>query len=307
MREIELGKTGMNVPCVGIGCMRIADMEVEDIADYIRFCVQHGFTFFDHADIYGGGTCESKFGKALKLTGIDRDKIFIQSKCGIIPGKMYDLSKDYILKSVDGILERLDCGYLDVLLLHRPDAWMEPEEVAEAFNILKESGKVKAFGVSNFRPRQIDLLQSRLDFPLAADQLQYSIPFSNMIAQGLEANMETPGSIDHDGGVLEYCRLHNLTIQTWSPFQFGNWQGTFMNNLEKFPKLNETMNELAKKYGVSNTAIATSWILSHPAKMQMLAGTTNQKRLLEILEGTKIKLTKEEWYRLYLDAGHILP
>lgn len=303
---INLGNTDIKVPSIAIGCMRINSMKLEELADYIKFCVENGLNFFDHADIYGRGECEKLFGEALKLAGIKRENVVIQSKCGIVPGKMYDFSKEYILKSVDGILERLGTEYLDILVLHRPDALVEPEEVAEAFEILHSTGKVRYFGVSNHKSSQIELLKKYLKQDLLINQLQFSLPFSNMIASGMEVNMLTDGSFDRDGSVLDYCRLNDMTIQAWSPFQYGFFEGVFIGS-EKYPELNKVLEELAEKYCVTPTGIATAWILRHPAKIQMIAGTTKISRLKEIIDGSKIKLTKEEWYRLYISAGHILP
>lgn len=306
MEKINLGKSTLKVPSIAIGCMRINSMGKEELTNYIKFCIENGLNFFDHADIYGRGECEKLFGEALKNSGIKREDIIIQSKCGIVPGKMYDFSKEYILKSVDGILERLGTDYLDVLVLHRPDALVEPEEVAEAFNTLYTSGKVKYFGVSNHKPSQIELLKKYVKQDILVNQLQLSLPFSNMIASGLEVNMLTDGAYDRDGSVLDYCRLNDMTIQAWSPFQYGFFEGVFIGS-EKYPKLNKVLDELAEKYKVTPTGIATAWILRHPAKVQMIAGTTKISRLQEIIDGSKIKLTREEWYKLYLSAGYILP
>lgn len=306
MEKINLGKSTLKVPSIAIGCMRINSMEKDELSNYIKFCVENGLNFFDHADIYGRGECEKLFGEALKNSGIKREDIIIQSKCGIVPGKMYDFSKEYILKSVDGILERLGTDYLDVLVLHRPDALVEPEEVAEAFNTLYTSGKVKYFGVSNHKPSQIELLKKYVKQDILVNQLQLSLPFSNMIASGLEVNMLTDGAYDRDGSVLDYCRLNDMTIQAWSPFQYGFFEGVFIGS-EKYPELNKVLDKLAEKYKVTPTGIATAWILRHPAKVQMIAGTTKISRLQEIIDGSKIKLTREEWYKLYLSAGYILP
>lgn len=306
MKTIRLGKSRLMVPQVAIGCMRLNALSEEELAEYIQFCVEHGLNFFDHADIYGAGECEALFGKAFEKTGLKREDIFLQSKCGIVPGVMYDFSKQYILDSVDGILQRLKTNYLDVLVLHRPDALMEPQEVAEAFDELENSGKVRHFGVSNFRPNQIALLQKFVRQPLLVDQMQFSVVNSWMIAQGFEANMPTDGALDRDGGILEYLRLHEMTLQAWSPFQYGDWEGVFIGN-EKFEKLNRQLYLLAAKYNVTPTAIAAAWILRHPADIQMIAGTTKPSRLQEILAGADIELSREDWYRLYLDAGHRLP
>jgi len=307
MKKIGLGGTDFLVPEIAMGCMRLTELEEKQQTTYINNCVQSGLNFFDHADIYGGGVCESAFGKAFKETGLKREEVIIQSKCGIIPGKMYDFSKEHILNSVDGTLKRLGMEYLDCLVLHRPDALMEPEEVAEAFDTLEKAGKVRYFGVSNHRPMQIALLKKYVNQKLLVNQLQFSIAFSGMIASGMEVNMDTNGAIDRDGSMIDYCRLNDITIQTWSPFQFGFFKGTFIGNREVYPELNHVMDELAKKYDATPTGIATAWILRHPAKMQMIAGTTNQTRIDEIRKGTEISLTREEWYQLYLASGNILP
>ena len=235
-----------------------------------------------------------------------REKVLLQSKCGIVPGVMYDFSKEHILDSVDGILKRLNTDYLDVLLLHRPDALMEPEEVAEAFDRLETSGKVRHSGVSNQRPYQIQLLQKYIRQPLVVDQLQFSMTNSQMVTQGMEVNMATDGAVDRDGGILDYCRLNDITIQAWSPFQYGFFSGVFLGN-EKFPELNQAIGKLAEKYQVSDTAIVTAWMMRHPAGMQMVTGTMNAGRMKEICQGTDILLTRQEWYELYLAAGHMLP
>lgn len=306
MRTIELGKSNMQVPVIASGCMRMNGLDEKQAASFIEKALSLGVNFFEHADIYGKGECEKIFSKAIDMKPSVREKIILQSKCGIVPGKMYDLSKEYILKSVDEILKRLQTEYLDVLALHRPDALVEPEEVAEAFRILKESGKVRHFGVSNHKPLQMELLRKYLDEPLVTDQLQFSITNSSMVENGLEVNMTTKGAIDRDGSVLDYCRFHGITIQTWSPFQYGFFEGVFLNN-EKFPELNQILEEIATRYEVTPTTIATAWILRHPAHMQVIAGTMNEKRLEEICKASEITLSREEWYQIYLAAGHILP
>ncbi len=305
MKKIKIGKSDILAPNIAVGCMRIADMQ--NLPEYLSFCIENGLNFFDHADIYSSGECETQFAKAFKQTGFKREDIILQSKCGIVSGVMYDFSKKHILNAVDGILKRLDTDYLDILALHRPDALVEPEEVAEAFDILKISGKVRNFGVSNHKPYQIELLKKYLKQDLVVNQMQFSLPMSNMIANGLEVNMLTDGAIDRDGSVLDYCRLNDITLQAWSPFQYGFFEGIFIGNNEKFPELNKTLNALSEKYNTTPTAIATAWILRHPAKIQMIAGTTNINRMREIINGSEITLEREEWYKLYLDSGHILP
>ena len=306
MKHISLGKSGLLVPSVAVGCRRICDVEKQEAEELLDTALELGCRFFDHADIYGRGACESRFAEAIHMSPSVRGKIILQSKCGIGPGRKYDSSKEHILSSVDGILKRLQTEYLDVLLLHRPDALVEPEEVAEAFDILYHSGKVRFFGVSNHRPSQIRLLQKYVRQPLVADQLQFSIVNSSMLQIGMEANMDTDGAVDRDGGVLDFCRENEITIQTWSPFQYGFGSGTFLGN-PKFQELNDAIGELAQKYGTTDTTITAAWIQRHPAKMQLVAGTTKPFRLKEICRAVDLTLTREEWYRLYLAAGHRLP
>ncbi len=307
MKKLKLGKSSLTVPSIAIGCMRIADMEESALISHISYCMVHGLNFFDHADIYSDGTCETIFGKAWKKTGCKREDMIFQSKCGIIPGIMYDLSAEHILRSADDILKRLGTDYLDVLLLHRPDALMEPEEVAQAFDRLEQSGKVRYFGVSNQRPSQIELLKKYVRQDLLVDQLQFSIPFSNMIAADMEVNMLTDGATDRDGSILDYCHLNDITIQAWSPFQSGSAKGIFIGDNDHYPKLNQALRDLSEKYQTTPTAIASAWIFRHPAGIQLIAGTTKTGRLDEIIQGSEITLTREEWYRLYLTAGHMLP
>lgn len=307
MKQVNLGTSGKKASAVVCGCMRYNELSVAELAELLQTAVEEGVTLFDHADIYGGGTCEELFGKAWKETGLRREDVLIQSKCGIVPGKMFDFSKEHILNSVDGILKRLDMEYLDMLLLHRPDALMEPEEVAEAFDTLEQSGKVRMFGVSNQRPMQIELLKKCVKQPVIANQVQFGAAHTGMIRGGLEVNMLTDGAVDRDGSLLEYCRVHDITMQAWSPFLFGFFKGVFIGNEEKFGKLNSVLSELAEKYGSTPTGIATAWILRHPAGMQMIAGTTKKARLKEICDAADLVITREEWYRIYMAAGNMLP
>ncbi|WP_122641664.1 aldo/keto reductase [Luxibacter massiliensis] len=306
MKKMTLGSGSLEVPVIAAGCMRINTLDEDDIEVYINKCMELGMNFFEHADIYGNGKCESLFAEAFEKTEFRREDVILQSKCGIVPGVMYDFSKEHILKSVENSLKRLNTDYLDVLVLHRPDALVEPEEVAEVFDLLNASGKVRNFGVSNHKPMQIELLKKYVKQDIVTNQLQFSIPFSNMVANGMEVNMLTEGSVDHDGSVLDYCRLHDMTIQAWSPFQYGFFEGVFIGS-SKYPELNQQLEELAERYDTTPTAIAAAWILRHPAHIQMIAGTTNLDRLEEIARGSEIRLTREEWYQIYLSAGHILP
>jgi predicted oxidoreductase len=305
MRTIKLGSSSLEVPVVAVGCMRINSLEKTEAERFVQSALEEGANFFDHADIYGGGTCEEIFADAIHMNADIREKIILQSKCGIRKG-MFDFSKEHILDSVDGILQRLNTEYLDVLLLHRPDALVEPEEVAEAFDILENSGKVRHFGVSNQNPMQIQLLKKYVKQPLVANQLQLSITNANMISNGINVNMQNDSAINRDGSILDFCRLNDITIQPWSPFQYGFFEGVFLGN-DKFPELNQQIDEIAAKYEVSNTTIAVAWLLRHPAQMQPVIGTMNTDRLKDCCKASDVQLTREEWYSIYRAAGNILP
>lgn len=306
MRTIELGKTGLKVPAIAVGCMRINGLSKSEAETFVRSAMDEGAIFFDHADIYGGGKCESIFAEAIGMNSSVREKIILQSKCGIRPGVAFDFSKEHILSAVDGSLKRLNTDYLDSLLLHRPDALVEPEEVAEAFDELYTSGKVRHFGVSNQNPMQIQLLQKYVKQPISVNQLQLSITHSSMISQGIHVNMMDEGAVNRDGSVLDFCRLNDITVQAWSPFQYGYFGGVFLDS-DKFPVLNRKIDEMAEKYGVSNTAIAIAWILRHPANIQPITGTMNINRLRDCIKATEIRLSRDDWYAIYLSAGNILP
>lgn len=305
MKKIDIGKSGLEASEIVLGCMRIDKMSVEELSSYVDVAMSEGITIFDHADIYGKGYCEEIFGKMLASRVGLRDKIQIQSKCSIRDG-YYDFSKEYILNSVDKSLQRLKTDYLDLFILHRPDTLMEPEEVAEAFDILQSSGKVHNFGVSNFKSMQIELLKSCVKQQLIVNQMQFSIMHSGMVNSGIQANTLFEGSVDHDGSILEYCRLKNITLQTWSPFQYGFFEGIFIDN-DKFPQLNTVLERIATEKGVSKSAIVVAWILRHPAKMQTIVGTTNTERLKDICTASNVELSRAQWYEIYRAAGNRLP
>ncbi len=301
--------TDLNVSNIVMGLMRINQLSITDIEKLIHTAQEEGINVFDHADIYGKGECESLFAEAISMNPSIREKMVIQSKCGIRKGAtgFFDFSKEHILSSVDGILKRLQTDYLDILLLHRPDPLMEPSEVAEAFTILKDSGKVRNFGVSNHNPMQIELLQREIDQKLVVNQVQFSVAHTPLIDSGITLNMNTDSSINRDSSTLEYCRLNDITLQAWSPFQSGFFDGPFVGNTDKFPQLNTVLTRLADKYGVTPTTIATAWITRHPANIQVVIGTTNLGRIKEASAGSNIPLTREEWYELYAAAGNIIP
>ncbi len=304
MKKVTLGTTNQEVSSVILGCMRINN--AKDPVAVIETAVENGIDFFDHADIYSGGECETIFAEALAKSSVKREDIFLQTKCGIVPGKMFDFSKKHIIESVEGSLKRLGTDHVDALLLHRPDTLVEPEEVAEAFDELEKSGKVRYFGVSNQKPMQIELLKKTVKQPLVANQLQFGLKHTGMIDQGIHVNMTDAASVDHDGSVLDYSRLNDMTIQAWSPYQYGFFEGVFIGN-EKFPELNAKLTEMAEKYQTTPTGLASAWILRHPANMQVIAGTMNTGRIKEIAQAASIVLSREDWYELYRAAGNILP
>lgn len=304
MKRISIGGL-ISASAVAMGCMRLTDSKVS-ADNLLGNAAELGIDYFDHADIYGGGRCEEVFGEWLSSHRYIRDKITIQTKCGIRKG-CYDFSKEHILSAVEGSLRRLHTDYVDVLLLHRPDTLMEPEEVAEAFNKLESEGKVKFFGVSNHNPMQIELLKTAVKQPIIADQLQFSIPESGLVTSGLNVNMKNDESVVHDGGALEYMRIKGITIQAWSPFQGGFFKGPFIGNREKYSALNDKLEEMAEKYSVTPTAIASAWILRHPAKIQLISGSVSLDRIKEIVKGADFELSREDWYEIYLAAGFRLP
>lgn len=305
MKKIQLGNSDLKVGEIPLGCMRMHELEKKDAAYVIENAMDVGVDFFDHADIYGGGKSEEVFANAINMNDDVREKMKLQTKCGIREG-LFDFSKKHILESVEGSLRRLKTDYIDSLLLHRPDALMEPEEVAEAFTTLKESGKVRYFGVSNQNPMQMELLKRDLKDDLIVNQLQLSIVHTPMIDAGLNVNMQHDPAVVRDSSVLEYCRLNDITIQAWSPFQHGMIEGPFIGN-EAFPEVNAKLQELAEKKGVTDSAIAIAWILRHPAKIQPVVGTMNPKRMQDIAKASDVELTREEWYELYRAAGNDLP
>ncbi len=287
------------------GCMRISGLSLGETEKLVETDLEVGISCFDHSDIYGGGECERIFGKVLKNQPGLRDKMVIQSKCGIMPG-YYDSSKEHILESVEGILSRLQIDMLDCLLLHRPDALMEPEEVAEAFSQLEQQGKVRQFGVSNYRPSQIALLQQSVSQPLMANQLQFGVAHTGMVDSGLWVNTKASGGVDCMESPLEYARLHQMTIQAWSPFQYGMFEGVFFQN-PKYKELCNTLEAVGKEHGITDSATAVAWILRHPARMQVIVGSVNPQRITQLAQGGEINLSRQQWYAIYRSAGNQLP
>jgi predicted oxidoreductase len=311
MKTVPLGTSETQVPNVVLGLMRIIDSTDDQIRTLVSTAREAGIDFFDHADIYGGRmhACEERFAKAMRLSSAQRAEITIQTKCGIVPdGPYFDFSYDHIVGQVEGSLRALDTDYLDVLLLHRPDALVEPEEVARAFDELEAAGKVRAFGVSNHTPRQIDVLKTAVRQPLLANQVQLSIPHAPIIAQGVAANMQKlDQSVTLDGGgLLDYCRVNHITVQAWSPMQGGFFDGAFLGNPD-YAELNAVVDRLAAQYDVPAIAIATAWITRHPAGMQVVLGTTTPERVTGAAQGSDLPLTRAEWYELFRAAGYRVP
>lgn len=305
LKRITIGNSALTASEISLGCMRMADLSKEDANKVINTALENGIDFFDHADIYGGGKSEEVFADAIDMNATIREKMILQSKCGIRQG-FFDFSKEHIIASVEGSLKRLKTDYLDTLLLHRPDTLFEPEEVAAAFTELEKSGKVRHFGVSNQNPGQIELLKKYVDQELIANQLQFSIMHTGMIDTGFNVNMTIDPSLDRDGGILEYSRLNNMTIQAWSPFQYGFFEGVFLDN-DKFPELNKVIDKIAADKGVTNSAIAVAWIQRHPASFQTVVGTMNPGRIADIAKASDVTLSREEWYEIYRSAGNQLP
>lgn len=311
MRRVPLGANGADAPNVVAGMMRIANKSDDEVRELVGAARDAGIDFFDHADVYGSELhgCETRFAQAMQLSSSEREQIVLQTKAGIVrEGPYFDFSYERIISETEGSLRALGTDYIDVLLLHRPDALVEPEEVARAFDELESAGKVRAFGVSNHTPRQIDLLKTAVTQEIVANQVQLSITHAPLIAQGVAFNMaglEQSVTLD-GGGIVDYCRINHITLQAWSPFQAGFFTGVFLGNPE-YVELNAVIDRLAASYRVPPIAIATAWITRHPAKMQVVLGTTTPQRVTDAAKGSDIDLTKAEWYELFRAAGYRVP
>ncbi|MCO6559279.1 MAG: aldo/keto reductase [Bifidobacterium sp.] len=312
MKYSEIGTSGVKASRVALGAMRIRGKNGDEAQEIVRTALDGGINFFDTADCYGAGASSRRLGQALKDVGVDRSKIFVQTKFGIYRDPKddnitrYDFSKDHLVAALDSELKNLQTDYVDFVLLHRPDTLVDLDDLAGAFNELQSSGKVRHFGVSNMNPMQVEMLQSALDQKLEVNQLQFGLGHTGMVQQEMHVNMEDTPSIDHDGGLISYSRLKRMTIQAWSPFQFGFFEGVFIDN-PKFPELNEALQSVADAHGVAKNAIAVAWILRHPARMQVLLGSMTPSRLREMMAGADIEITAQEWYDLYVAAGNDLP
>lgn len=305
MEYVEIGLGKQKASAVMLGCMRIDQMSAGEVNALVETAMEAGITAFDHADIYGGGKSEEVFGQVLAGRPGLREGLFLQSKCGIRDG-FFDFSKKHILESVEGSLKRLQTDYLDMLLLHRPDALMEPHEVAEAFDCLKTSGKVVNFGVSNMNPMQMELLEKGTGIKLVANQLQFGAAHTPLLDAGFNVNMAADAGIMRDGSVLEYCRLKNMTVQAWSCLQHGYFEGTFLGN-EMYGELNRCLERIGEEQGVTAGAVAIAWILRYPASVQAVIGSTKKERIRQLSKAADVKLSREDWYEIYRAAGNKLP
>jgi predicted oxidoreductase len=311
MKTFPMPNTDIIAPNIILGLMRIADKNNDEVRELVRAARDAGVDFVDHADVYGNELhgCERRFAEAMQLSSSERDAITIQTKTGIVgAGPYFDFSYEHIIESVHGSLDALQTDRIDILLLHRPDALVEPEEVARAFDELESAGKVRSFGVSNHTPRQIDLLKRSVRQPIVANQLQLSITHAPIVSHGVAANMlaEQQSVTLDGGGIIDYCRLNDITVQAWSPFQAGFFTGVFLGSAE-YPELNAVIDRLAAQYAVPPIAIATAWLTRHPAQMQVVLGTTSPERVTGAALGSELPLTRAEWYELFRAAGHIVP
>lgn len=290
-----------------LGSMRISQKSDEEVYELLKTALDLGINVIDTADIYGGGACEEHLGNVFKAHPGLREHFFLQSKCGIHITESktyYDFDEDYIKSCVNGSLKRLQTDHLDSLLLHRPDVLMDVEAVGRAFDTLYKEGKVRFFGVSNMNSVQISYLKTAVNVPLLINQLQLSAAFSPMIDATFNVNMQNNLSYS-DGTLLPMMQKEGMLVQAWSSLQYGMFEGTFLDS-PKYPKLNAVLDQLAKAKGVTKSAIALSWILRIPGKMQAIIGTTSPDHLKEAAAASSELLTRAQWYEIYL-TQHPLP
>jgi predicted oxidoreductase len=310
MERVRLGRSPLMVSRIALGCMRLSS-DLGQAKATVQAALDHGVDFFDHADIYGQGLREEVFSAILEDTPGLRDRIYVQSKCGIrfagdtgpdAPAR-YDFSYEHILGSVEGSLRRLKTDYLDVLLLHRPDPLVEPEEVARAFDELQRKGWVRFFGVSNHTAAQIQLLQTCVDQPLVANQVQLSVVHAQMIDDGVRFNRDEDAPTSRSTDTLAFCRMQGITLQAWSPLAAGALTGKpLVDVAPRIERAADVVREMAQRQGVSREAIVISWLLRHPAGIQPIIGTTNPARIAACCQADGLVLSREDWYRLF-EAG----
>lgn len=318
MNTFQIAHTNLSISRIGYGCMQLGgrwdrtsinDDERTAAFRIIETALDQHITLFDHADIYTLGKSEQIFGEFLRKTPGLRDRIVLQSKCGIrfdddpVPGapKRYDFSQQHILESVDNILRRLHTTHLDILLLHRPDPLMEPEEVAAAFSTLQRSGKVRYFGVSNHTAMQISLLKKYVEQPLVINQIELSLLHAHTIAEGIVANQANAPYAAADG-LIDYCRLHDITIQAWAPIAGGKLIDPPHTADVRVQQLAQQIAKMAAEKNTTREAIVLAWLLRHPAGIQPIIGTMNPTRLIDSCRADEVVLSREEWYALFTTA-----
>lgn len=309
MKYIEFGKNNKKISTVILGMMRISSLSPKEAEYLIETALDSGINAFDLADCYADGLCENIVGKVLSNRSDLREKMWIQSKCGIRREdglKYFDFSKEHIRKSIDGILMRLNTDHIDSLLLHRPDALMETCEINEAIEDAVKAGKITDFGVSNMNPMMIDLLKRDVNEKISINQIQLSAAFTPAIDAGLHVNMSTDAGIVRDSSILEYCKLNNIVIQAWSVLQYGFFEGVFIGNA-KYEELNKVLDRIAREQNVTSAAVAIAWVLRYPHKIQAVIGTTKAKRVQELALSTNVTISRKEWYEIYQAAGNTLP
>ncbi len=309
MKYIEFGKNNVSISSVILGMMRISSLSAKEVEKLIDTALDSGINAFDLADCYADGLCERIVGKVLSSRPDLRDRMWIQSKCGIRRDnglKYFDFSKEHIIESVDGILTRLNVDHIDSLLLHRPDALMEPEEINEAIDLLVSEGKIVDFGVSNMNPMMIEMISKAVKEKIAINQIQLSAAFTPSIDAGLHVNMSTDAGIVRDGSILEYCRFNNIVIQAWSVLQHGFFEGVFIGN-PKFADLNKVLSRIASEQNVTAEAVAIAWVLRYPGPVQAVIGTTKPQRIEQMALASEVNLSRREWYEIYQSAGNTLP
>lgn len=288
------------------GMMRLAGIGEEGAMSFLDFLLESGVCWFDHADIYGGGSCEEIFGRWLASRRVPREKLIIQSKCGIVPGVCYNASREHIVSSTEGILRRLGCGYLDYLLIHRPDILWEADEIAAALDQLTSQGKIRGFGVSNCNPAQMEYLRRSLGMKPEINQIQLSLAFAPSVSESLETNTYSPNGVSRSMGIIDYCRMEKVVIQAWSPLQHGTFAGTFLDSPAYGP-LNDRLREIAARHQVPKAAVAAAWLTRIPPATQVICGSCSREHFSEMLAGRNLLLSREEWYALYMSAGYALP
>ena len=309
MKYIEFGKNNVSISSVILGMMRISSLSAKEVEKLIDTALDSGINAFDLADCYADGLCERIVGKVLSSRPDLRDRMWIQSKCGIRRDnglKYFDFSKEHIIESVDGILTRLNVDHIDSLLLHRPDALMEPEEINEAIDLLVSEGKIVDFGVSNMNPMMIEMISKAVKEKIAINQIQLSAAFTPSIDAGLHVNMSTDAGIVRDGSILEYCRFNNIVIQAWSVLQHGFFEGVFIGN-PKFADLNKVLSRIASEQNVTAEAVAIAWVLRYLGPVQAVIGTTKPQRIEQMALASEVNLSRREWYEIYQSAGNTLP